>query len=152
VLALPLRAWFTGRNRLAVARLDSLEGTWSPRVLLAPIPPFLLMVGLALLVVALARPRVTRFDTVVESEGLDIILAIDTSGSMQEQDLSIGRATQDRLAVAKRVLRDFIEGRPHDRIGVVVFGEEAFSFVPLTTDHASLLEVMRGVEIGVAGV
>ncbi|MFT4621542.1 MAG: Ca-activated chloride channel family protein, partial [Myxococcota bacterium] len=58
---------------------------------------------------------------------------------------------QDRLSVAKRVVSDFIEGRPNDRIGVVVFGEEAFTFVPLTTDHASLLEVLRGVEIGVAG-
>ncbi len=151
VLALPAQAWLTGRNRLAVARLEALEGTLSLRVLLAWVPAALRLLGLVLLVIALARPRITLTDTVVESEGLDILLAVDTSGSMQEEDLSIGRATQDRLAVAKRVLRDFIEGRPHDRIGVVVFGEEAFTFVPLTTDHASLLEVMRGVEIGVAG-
>ena len=151
VLLLPLQGWITGRNRLAIARLDTLEGTFSVRVALAWLPAALRVFGLVLLVIALARPRITLTDTIVESEGLDIVLAVDTSGSMQEQDMSINRVSQDRLEVAKRVLRDFVEGRPHDRIGVVVFGEEAFTFVPLTTDHGSLLEVLRGVEIGVAG-
>lgn len=151
VLLLPLQARLTGRNRLAVGRIDALKTPLTLRLVVAWVPSALRLVGLVLLVVAMARPRYTKFDTMVESEGLDILLAIDTSGSMGSPDFRLGIRNVDRLSVAKTVVADFIEGRPNDRIGLVVFGEEAFTHVPLTLDHASLLSVLDQVQIGLAG-
>ena len=87
----------------------------------------------------------------MESEGLDILLAVDTSGSMREEDFTRNGIPANRLQIAKGVIADFVQGRPHDRIGVVVFGEEAFTQVPLTLDHRTLVESLRTVEIGHAG-
>ncbi len=152
VLLLPLQGRLTGRNVLALPRLSDRERRLTPRLLFAWLPPALQMLALTLLVVALARPRETRRDVLVESEGLDIILAVDTSGSMRAPDFSsAGVREVNRLQVAKGVMGEFIDGRPHDRIGVVVFGEEAFTHVPLTLDHTTLLDIMDQVEIGVAG-
>lgn len=151
VLLLPLQGRLTGHNRLAVGDLGSLEAGLTLRRLVAWLPGLLQLVGLLLCVVALARPRETVRDVVVESEGLDIVLAVDTSGSMQATDFVVGGRPVDRLSVAKGVLSDFVDGRPNDRLGVVVFGEEAFTHVPLTLDHATLQSVLEQVEIGVAG-
>jgi len=151
VLVLPLQPWLTGRNVLAVASVSEMERRLTLRLLLAWIPGVLQLLGLVLLVVALARPRETRRDVMVESEGLDIMLAVDTSGSMRADDFRKDLRTVNRLQVAKGVMADFIEGRPHDRIGVVVFGEEAFTHVPLTLDHTTLLGIMDQIELGVAG-
>jgi len=151
VLALPAQRWATGRNRLAVASLDAASTGWSVRLLLAWLPGLLQLVGLVLCVIALARPRETQRDVVVESEGLDILLAVDTSGSMQATDFQVGGRPMDRLSVAKGVMAEFVDGRPHDRIGVVVFGEEAFTQVPLTLDHDTLNDSLANVQIGVAG-
>ncbi len=151
VLLLPLQRRLTGRNVLAVASVDGMERKLTLRLALAWVPGVLQVLALVLIVVALARPRVTRRDVMVESEGLDIILAVDTSGSMRADDFSMGLQPVNRLQVAKGVMGEFIEGRPHDRIGVVVFGEEAFTHVPLTLDHTTLLDIMDQVELGVAG-
>ena len=151
VLLLPLQGRLTGKNRLAVAKLDAVKRRVTLRLLLAWLPKTLQVIGLLLLVVALARPRLTRRETMVESEGLDIILAVDTSGSMRQDDLKIGIRPTDRLTVAKQVMAKFIEGRPYDRIGVVPFGEEAFTHVPLTLDHDTLLDALQNIEIGMAG-
>ena len=151
VLALPLQRYVTGRNVMALPSLTERARGWTLRLLLAWVPGVLKVVSLILIVVALARPRITRRDVMVESEGLDIILAVDTSGSMRAEDFSIGLQPVNRLQVAKGVMSKFIEGRPHDRIGVVVFGEEAFTHVPLTLDHETLLSIMDQVTIGVAG-
>lgn len=151
VLLHPLQRRLTGRNMLAVPKLSDRTRRLTVRLALAWFPGVLQIVGLLLVVTALARPRVTRRDVMVESEGLDIILAIDTSGSMQAPDLGGGMRDLNRLQVAKSVMAEFIEGRPHDRLGVVVFGEEAFTHVPLTLDHDTLLSIMDQVEIGVAG-
>lgn len=151
VLLLPLQARLTGRNRLAVGRLDAMRRRLTLRLLLAPVPGVLGVLGLVLVVVALARPQHTRRDVIVESEGLDILLTVDTSGSMKAEDLSSGLQPVNRLQVAKGVMAEFIEQRPHDRIGVVVFGEEAFTRVPLTLDHQTLLDLLDQVEIGMAG-
>ena len=70
---------------------------------------------------------------------------------MKETDLAVGIRAWDRLSVAKQVIEEFVEERPHDRIGLVVFGEEAFTQVPLTLDHDALLDVLEYVRIGVAG-
>jgi Ca-activated chloride channel family protein len=124
---------------------------WTLRLLLAPVPTALGMAGQALVVLARARPQVSHREVVVESDGLDIVLSVDTSGSMKAEDFSRGLTPVNRLQVAKGVIASFIEGRPHDRIGLVVFGEEGFTQVPLTLDHATLLDMLDQVEIGMAG-
>lgn len=149
VLLLPFQPLLTGQNRLAVA--GAARARRGLRARLAWLPDVLRLVGLVLLVVALARPRVTHRDEIVESNGLDILLAIDTSGSMRQEDFAVANRLVNRLEVAKGVVAEFVKERPHDRIGVVVFGEEAFTHVPLTLDHDTLLSVLDQVEIGVAG-
>ena len=151
---LPLVAWRHWRHRTAAVRWSSLVvvghgGSW--RTWMAPWVPLLELAGLALLVLALARPQLTQRETVVESDGIDIMLALDTSGSMDALDFTVGVQEASRLTVARRVLAEFIRGRPHDRLGLVVFGEEAFTQVPLTLDHDTLLSFLRLVEIGMAG-
>ncbi len=152
VVLVPLvQRFVTGRNRLAVPGFSGLKKRWSLRLLVAWVPTVLHLVGLALVVFALARPRVAHRSVSVESEGLDIILAVDTSGSMRAEDFQKSGLPVNRLQVAKGVIGEFVEGRPHDRIGIVVFGEEAFTQVPLTLDHDTLTDSLRNIEIGVAG-
>ncbi|MEZ4321934.1 MAG: VWA domain-containing protein [Myxococcota bacterium] len=151
VWGLLAQRWITGRNKLAVPGFSTLKRRWTLRLLLAWVPQITSLVGLTLLVFALARPRVAHRSVSVESEGLDIVLAVDTSGSMRAEDFQKSGMPVNRLQVAKGVIGEFVEGRPHDRIGVVVFGEEAFTQVPLTLDHETLLDALRQVEIGVAG-
>lgn len=144
--------WLTGRNVLAVPGFEHTRIGISPRVWLATvIPAPLQLLGLILCIVALARPRVPHRSVEVESVGLDILLAVDTSGSMQAEDFKQGGMAVTRLQVAKGVIAEFIKGRPNDRIGVVVFGEEAFTQVPLTLDHQTLLETLSSIDIGIAG-
>lgn len=141
----------TGRTKLVLPGPDSYEAGWTVRRALSGLPRLLQVLGLALCVVALARPQLTRQRTLIKSEGLDIMLAVDTSGSMRAEDMSVSGRPTNRLAVAKAVLDAFIEQRAYDRVGVVVFGEEAFTHVPLTLDHATLRAVLGTVQIGVAG-
>lgn len=153
LLLLPPLAWWRHRSR-PVVRFSSLlvverrPSLWTG---LAWLPEVLLLVGLALGVVALARPQLTNRETVVKSEGIDIMLALDTSGSMESPDFQMGGRRASRLDVAKAVVSRFVEGRPHDRVGLVVFGEEAFTQVPLTLDHDALVAFLRTVDIGMAG-
>jgi Ca-activated chloride channel family protein len=149
VLWLPMQRFLTGSNRLAVARSGRSRPT--ARLLVAWVPGVFRTAALALLVIALARPQVTHREVVVESNGLDIMLAIDTSGSMRAEDFVVhGRAT-NRLEVAKGVIAEFVKAREYDRVGLVVFGEEAFTQIPLTLDHDTLVDVLETVEIGIAG-
>ena len=106
---------------------------------------------IALFVVALARPQSSTKATEVLTEGIDIMLCLDTSGSMQALDFKWGSERQNRLQVVKRVVSEFIRGRKNDRIGMVVFGEEAFTQCPLTLDYGVLLNFLDRVEIGMAG-
>lgn len=94
------------------------------------IQPLLLTFALLLIIVALARPQRTSEKTEQWTEGIDIILAIDISRSMQIEDFS-----PNRLEAAKKVAIDFIDGRFQDRIGIVVFSGDAYSLAPLTTDY-----------------
>jgi Ca-activated chloride channel family protein len=102
------------------------------------------LVALLLLVVALARPRVAHSTQEVEGQGIDIVIALDISGSMRALDFQ----PQDRLGVAKQVIRDFIAGRPQDRIGLVVFASRAFTQCPLTLDRSVLLGFLDEVQVG----
>ena len=151
ILLLPLQARLTGRNRLAVPSTASLRRRPTLRLALVWLPPALRIAGLSLLVLALARPQLTHRDVLVEAEGLDILLAVDTSGSMDARDFRVGGRPVSRMEVANGVMANFIEGRPFDRIGIVPFGEEAFTYVPLTLDHAALLDAVEHVQIGLAG-
>jgi Ca-activated chloride channel family protein len=102
----------------------------SPLTGLRVLPELLLAFILALMLVALARPQKTNEKVEQWTEGIDIMLAIDISQSMQIEDF-----TPNRLEAAKNVARDFIKGRLQDRIGIVVFSGDAFSLTPLTTDY-----------------
>jgi len=152
---LPLLIWRRlSRGGRAVAGWSSIGvvgGGRSWRTHLAFLPALFEGLGLLILIVALARPQLTNRERVVESDGIDIMLALDVSGSMEAQDFRMRGRKVDRLVVAKGVVADFIENRPHDRIGLVVFGEEAFTQVPLTMDHAALLSFLGAVQIGMAG-
>lgn len=111
-------------------------------------------ITVALVILALTRPQTGHQLTSVSSEGIDIVLVMDTSGSMQALDLDADRPIhrrRNRLEVAKDVVREFVEGRRQDHLGLVVFGDDAFTQCPLTLDHAVLLDLLDDVEVGVAG-
>lgn len=103
--------------------------------------PGIQLLGLALLVVALARPQTGNVSTETSSEGIDIILTLDISGSMKAEDFR----PQNRLHVAKEVIKDFIASRTNDRIGLVVFAKESFTQCPLTLDYNVLLDFLDNV-------
>ena len=149
----PALLWLVHRQRprLRFASLHLVRPAPSIRRSLAGTPKVLLGLGLAACVVALARPQLAHRQTITKSEGIDIMLALDTSRSMAEPDFTIGGRRATRLDVAKNVVSRFIAGREHDRVGLVVFGEEAFTQVPLTLDHQGLSRFLRMVEIGMAG-
>jgi len=119
-------------QKLPVALVKS-ELRETPLTLLRFLPEFILAATMALILVALARPQKTNEKVEQWTEGIDIMLAIDISQSMQIEDF-----TPNRLEAAKNVARDFIKGRLQDRIGIVVFSGDAFSLAPLTTDYALL--------------
>lgn len=113
--------------------------------------PLLRMITLALLITALARPQWGNKTTEILSEGIDIILAIDTSGSMKALDFHLEHSEANRLDVVKKVVGDFISRREHDRIGMVIFGEEAYTQCPLTLDYDILRTFLKWVRIGIVG-
>lgn len=106
---------------------------------------------LALLVIVIARPQSGTKSTEIITEGVDIMLVLDTSGSMQAMDFQIKGERINRLDVSKRVVADFIKQRKNDRMGMVVFAQEAFTQCPLTLDQGVLLSFLDNVEIGMAG-
>jgi Ca-activated chloride channel family protein len=151
VFLLPLQPLLTGNNLVAVGAPGAFRQGWSWRLPLAFMPGLFQGAGLALLVVAFARPMEVKREIERTQPGLDILLAIDTSCSMEATDMEALSGRVTRLEVAKGVAAEFVAGRPQDRIGVVVFGEEAFTHVPLTLDHKTLTDVLDQVQIGIAG-
>ena len=124
------RYFFNQKLPIALTKSDLKS---SPLTLLRLVPEILLGLVTALILVALARPQKTNEKVEQWTEGIDIMLAIDISQSMQIEDF-----TPNRLEAAKNVARDFIKGRLQDRIGIVVFSGDAFSLTPLTTDYTLL--------------
>ncbi len=106
--------------------------------------PVLRAALLTLAIVALARPQAGSGSESVLTEGIDIVLTIDVSGSMKAEDFK----PKNRLTVAKEVVADFIRGRQNDRIGMVVFAAQSFTQCPLTLDYNVLLELLESVEVG----
>ncbi len=107
--------------------------------------------GIGLLVIALARPQAGQKETEIVTEGIDIMLCLDTSGSMRALDFEREGKRTDRLDVVREVVKAFIQKRQNDRIGMVVFGEQAFTQCPLTMDYGVLLSFLDRIEIGMAG-
>jgi Ca-activated chloride channel family protein len=103
------------------------------------------VVGLILISLALARPQQGRIYEEVESSGVDIMLCLDISGTMQAEDFS----PRNRLFVAKERAKEFIEKRPGDRIGLVIFASQALTQCPLTLDHKILTDLIDRVNFGI---
>lgn len=115
--------------------------TWRQRLHWLPLA--LRILTLVCLVVALARPQSAFRKNQVDVEGVDIVLALDVSGSMEAMDFK-----PNRLGACKKVASEFIEGRPTDRIGLVVYAGEAYTQCPVTTDHNTLQGLLRQVDFG----
>ncbi len=105
--------------------------------------PVLRLLCISLVIIALARPQTKSSSQDVSVEGIDIAMALDISGSMLAEDFK-----PNRLEAAKKLTQKFIESRPNDRMGLVVFSGEAFTQCPLTTDHAVLLDLFQSIKMG----
>lgn len=150
LLLIPLLLWWQARQRRRSApafRLTTLSGlkavrpSWRAR--LRPLLTVLRVLALTGLVVALARPQSSNVSETVNSEGIDIVLSVDVSGSMLAEDFK-----PNRIEAAKKVASQFVEGRPTDRIGLVVFSGESFTQCPVTIDHHVLQEQIAAIESG----
>ena len=131
------------------SRMVGMAGTRSR--ILVRLPMILRGCILALLVLTAARPQLYNVSRDVRSPGVDIMLCLDTSGSMEALDFKLGDEPVTRLTAVKKVVSDFIKKRETDRIGMVVFGDEAFTQSPLTIDKGLLLGLVEKMEIGMAG-
>lgn len=137
-------------------KLEGLRPTW--RIRLRSAPEVLTLLALTLLVIALARPQ-TLQPELREIEGIDLLIALDLSGSMYAVDMrpeeillhqrTHGEEPPNRIQIARQVLREFVEQRERDRIGLVVFAREAYVQFPLTLDYATVLEMIDQLEIGI---
>lgn len=103
---------------------------------------------LALLIIALAQPRLTKSETKISASGVDIAVVIDMSFSMADEDFELRGQPADRLTMAREVLKKFIDKRPNDRIGLVAFATEAFIAAPLTLDHDFVLQNLDRLQLG----
>jgi Ca-activated chloride channel family protein len=130
-----LRYYYSQKLPVAVSSKDLKN---SAANLIRLLPEVLLMLVLMLMLTALARPQKTNEKVEQWTEGIDIMIALDISQSMQIEDF-----TPNRLDAAKNVALDFIQGRIQDRIGLVVFSGDAFSLAPLTTDYELLKSYVR---------
>ncbi len=126
--------------------LKGLPKSW--RIRLQPIIPLCYMLGLACLVVALARPQRGLDDSRVRTEAVDIILLLDLSQSMDQQDFQKFGQRMSRLDASKEVIGRFLENRPNDRIGMVGFATLPYAVAPLTLDHGWLVQRMEGLHTG----
>lgn len=128
----------------ATHRLPPAQGTW--RKLLRLVLPAVYLAGLALAIIALARPQTVFSRTAVKANAIAIQMVVDVSGSMQALDFSTADKYRPRLEVVKETFARFIARRPDDLIGLVTFGGYATCRVPLTIDHGVLTHVLKGVE------
>ena len=155
LLALPLLAFQVRRDYQSTVHFPSLATLKTLRPssvdLYAGLPFIIRFLAIAFLIIALARPQEGHKSTEILSVGVDIMLALDTSGSMRALDFIEEEKRVTRLTVVKGVVSQFIENRPTDRIGMVVFGEQAYTQCPLTLDQGILQSFLSKLEIGMAG-
>lgn len=149
LLLVPILLWYWHEMRKADASVQISDTTTlarqprSLRVWLLHVPFVLRVAAIALLSIALARPQLTNKWSSESTEGIDIMMALDISGTMLAEDLK-----PNRLEAAKDVASEFVKNRPNDQIGLVVFAGESFTQCPLTTDHAVLVNLFQSVEYG----
>jgi Ca-activated chloride channel family protein len=149
LLLIPVVVWYILRNNQIRPSLQVSEtcrlGNLRPslRIQLRHAVFVSRMIALALIIVVLARPQSTNSLRNVTSEGIDIMVVLDISSTMLARDFK-----PDRLEASKDVAAEFINGRPNDRIGLVVFSGESFTQCPLTTDHAKLVNLFSDVKCG----
>lgn len=140
-------AWRMFRNRRTratlripdSATLAAVPRTWTERI--ARLPSVLRLLALALVLVAMARPQMGDVQRKVTSRGVDIVLAIDVSGSMKARDFE-----PDRLGAAKAVVKDFIVQRKGDRLAVVIFATTAYTFCPMSMDYQVVQEFVNRIQ------
>lgn len=129
----------------ATLKMSSLKGFKTSSSLLAKLKPFLFvlrLLALASMIVALARPRTVDISSKTKTtKGIDIVLAIDVSSSMLARDLK-----PNRMEALKRVASDFIESRPNDRIGLVVYAGESYTKTPVTSDKSVVIDALKGIK------
>ncbi len=118
-----------------------LSGGRSPLAVLVHLPFVLRTLALCLIIIAIARPRSSSEVEKIDTEGIDIVLAMDVSTSMLARDFK-----PDRISAAKDIAIEFISQRPSDRMGIVVFAGESYTQCPLTTDRATLINLMKEVQ------
>lgn len=153
LLFLPVLAIWKGRwGRPVAVRLPSTADARSvgarPRSKIGGFLMFLGMLSLGLLILALARPRHGKGSSEIEASGIDIVLALDVSGSMEAHDFKLRGRAVNRLVMVKDVVGKFIEQRPSDRLGMVAFAGRAYLVSPLTTDHNWLADRLGEVQMG----
>ena len=149
LLLIPVVGWYIWKLRTARAsvQLSSTESLSrqpkSVRVWMIHVPFVLRVAAITLLALALARPQLSNRWQSESTEGIDIMMALDISGTMLGEDLK-----PNRLEAAKAVATEFVLSRPNDQIGLVVFAGESFTQCPLTTDHAVLVNLFQSVKFG----
>lgn len=145
------RIWFSrvSMNYPLVSRIEKIFQSRDSRAVW--VHSVLLYLGIIALIIGLARPQWGRHETEVTSEGIDIILAIDASGSMAALDFKLAGRPVNRLTVVKKVVTDFIREQRGDRLGMVIFGEHAYTQCPLTLDYDVLVQLLDHIKVGIAG-
>jgi Ca-activated chloride channel family protein len=153
LLAIPLLAWFRGKSGPAAAltfssttALRSLGKSSAARP--GKLLRALLLVSVVFFAIGMSRPQLGKSLTQVEASGIDIILALDVSGSMLTKDFTIGGEQATRIDAIREVTRKFIEARPNDRIGIIAFAGRPYVVSPMTLDHDWLLKNLERVKIG----
>ena len=151
LLLVPYIIWYLlyrKKTEPTIRMSDTRAYRFAPRswkVMLMPVQLVLRLAVFVLLILILARPQTHNSWNNKSIEGIDIMLAMDVSGSMLAEDLR-----PNRIEAAKQVAAEFIAGRPNDNIGLTIFAGEAFTQCPMTTDHASLLNLLHGVRTDLA--
>lgn len=150
LLIIPLMgAWYwykhnSGKAEIQLSTTEGFKNTGKSLKLYFYHSLFILRIfAIALFIIVLARPQSSTSSQDVSIEGIDIIMALDVSGSMLAQDLK-----PDRLEAAKDVAQDFMKNRPNDRVGLVIFSGETFTQCPLTTDHSVIKNLFKDIKSG----
>jgi len=150
LLVLPLMIWwqfFTPKNQdpsLSMSDISAISTVSGWKEKIFRYLPVLQIVAVGLIILALTRPQLTLTEEKVKADAIDIMMVMDLSSSMLSKDFD-----PDRLEVSKKVAREFVEKRIHDRIGLVVFSGEAFTQCPLTTDHNIVIDFLNGLQVGI---
>lgn len=153
LLLLPLAAWLKGKRGEPPAFIYSSVQLVRGLLNISPTRSggflsSLRWLALALFIIALSQPRLTKSETKVTASGVDIVVALDMSGSMISEDFELRGERVNRFNMAREVLKKFIDQRPNDRIGLVVFATEPYIATPLTLDHDFLTENLDRLQIG----